>query len=341
MSAVEKEVATQIESSDEPTLRETLEAAVKEHTEPKEESVPRETSPEERVRDESGRFASKEVKEPEPVVPEPAEIAAPRPSPEVTAPAPNSWDTQAKAEWAKLPPMVQAQIAKREADVHRQFTKMDEERVFAKQMQQATAPYEAMIRAQGANIPQAVSSILNTAYILASADQQTKAQEIARVCQQYGIDLNLVANPPQIDPQYQAMQTRLQQLETERQQEKQAAAKAVEDQVFSLVETFGQDPKHTHFQAVRTHMGALMQAGEAKSLDEAYDMAIWARPDLRASLLAPAQQAVQTQHTTQNAKRKAVSVRGGPGGIPPIAVNPNATVRDDLMAAMEEVRGRV
>lgn len=92
-------------------------------------------------------------------------------------------------------------------------------------------------------------------------------------------------------------------------------------------------------------MGALMQAGEAKDMEQAYEMAVWARPDLRAQLLAAqtAQQtaAQQTRQRTEKARAKAVSVRGGPGGFTPPTVNPNASVRESLMAAFEEVNSRV
>ena len=53
-----------------------------------------------------------------------------------------------------------------------------------------------------------------------------------------------------------------------------------------------------HFDAVREDMAALLQAGRAQTLDDAYQMAIWANPATRAALIAKQQQ-------EQDAARKA------------------------------------
>lgn len=336
----------------EPSLRETLEAAFKEHSEPEPPETATETP--DRARDESGRFAAKDVKDtPEPrAQPNEATSQTPvvTPTPEnvtlsATEPAPNSWTAAAKAKWTELPAEIRAEIGKREKDIHRQFSTNDEERTFAREMQRVVGPYEPMIRAAGARVPDAVASVLNTAYVLRTADPVTKAREIANVCQQYGVDLSLVAQPPPQNPEVADTRQRLMQLENLLQQQQRETQQAQESHVLNELGAFSQDPKHAHFPAVRAHMGALLQAGAAKDLEDAYQQAIWANPEVRSQLLA-AQAAQQSSaqkqvQTVQRARTRAVSVRGGPGGTPPAAPNPNASVREDLMAAMDEVRGRV
>lgn len=352
-----EEGATESPSS----VRDDLLAAVKEV---EGDDVPAEASAE-RTRDEGGRFAATEPKvvrkdalaklgekeqEPEshagPQTNEALPAPAPSQAPLSVAPtaAPPAWSNATKAEWGKLPEAVRSEILKREADVHKGFTKMDEERSFAKQMQQATAPYEALIRASGVSVPQAVSEVLNTAYILRTADPQTKARAIAQVCQQYGVDLNLLAQPQgQVDPQVGALQQQLAQLQNQFVQRQQAERQQVENQVLTSIDAFAQDPKHPHFHAVQAEMGALMQAERAKDLEEAYQMAIWARPDIRSQLLAEttAQQTADTQKRlkAEKARHKGGSVRGGPGGYTPPVTNPNASVRETLEAAFAEARG--
>lgn len=316
--------------------------------------APPETQGAARVRDGQGRFVPADGVGSESTPPESRPVATVAvPAAKETAPpdaslaaAPASWSNPAKAKWAALDPELRAEINKREADIHKGFTKMDDERHFAKEMQRATAPYEAIIRASGVSIPQAVEQVLNTAYILRTADPMTKAREIAQVCQQYGVDLRLLAQPQgEQNPQVQALQQRLAQMEGQFNQRQQAEKQQLEQQVLNAVETFGQDPKHPHFKAVSAHMGALMQSGEAKDMDQAYEMAVWARPDIRSQLLA-AQNAQQTQtqqtrQKTERARAKAVSVRGGPGGYTAPAQNPNMSVRESLEAAMAEVQARI
>ena len=306
-------------------------------------------------RDDKGRFSSSNDKTSPSSSAEPGHVAAPAGNaeareqnapavaPELAA-APSAWSNAAKAKWAALDPELRSEIQKREADIHRGFTKMDGERQFAKDMERVTDPYKALIQASGVSVPEAVQQVLNTAYILRTADPQTKAREIAAVCQQYGVDLRMLAQPQaQQSPEVQALQQRLAQMENSLNQRQQAERQQLEQQVLNAVETFGQDPKHPHFKAVSAHMGALMQSGEAKDMDQAYEMAVWARPDIRSQLLAEqsAQQnkTQQTRQRTEKARAKAVSVRGGPGGYTPPAQNKDMSVRESLMAAMEEVQG--
>jgi hypothetical protein len=341
----EQEVATETSSD---SVREAIVASMKEIEE--REAPETESQPPERARDETGKFARAE---PEQVVPEPENPEAqPTPPPAASMPqapapiaaAPSSWSNAAKAKWAALDPELRAEIAKREADVHKGFTKMDEERSFAKNMQKAFAPYEAVIRASGVTPEQISAATLNYWYRLRTGDENTRLQTIAQIARENGVDLGRLTNsqPQQIDPTIAALQQELAQLRNHQQQQIQAQQMAEQQQVQSAIEAFGQDPKHRYFNDVQIEMGALMQAGRAKDMEEAYEMAIWARPDLRAQLLADqqAQLKAAAAEKAKQARAKAVSVRGGPGGTPQ-TTNPNSSVREDLEAAFREASGRI
>jgi hypothetical protein len=351
MAAAESEVVEEVQ---ERSIRDELIAA-RDEIEAR-EAEPAEATPEpvkvERARDEAGKFVPKEAQT-EPVVPkEPAQSAvqsSPEPIPQPAAPsfvgAPNSWSNQAKAKWAAIDPEIRAEIAKRENDIARGMSKVDEERIFAKEVQRITQPYEAIIRASGATVPQAIQSVLNTAYILQTADPVTKAREIAKVIQANGIDMNLVSQPQEVNPQIAALQQEVAQLRGGYQQQTQQAQQAAEQQVMAMIDTFGRDPKNKYFQAVQADMGQLIGSGYAGTLEQAYEAAIWARPDIRAQQLADQQsEAKAKQDAAQKAQRartKGLSVRGGPGGSPAPVTNPNSSVREDLEAAFAEAQGRI
>jgi hypothetical protein len=352
MAAAESEI---IEEVPERSIRDELLAA-RDEIEAR-EAEPAEATPEtpkaERARDESGKFVPKEASQLEAVVPKESPQSAVQPSPEPTsqqaAPsfvgAPNSWSNAAKAKWTALDPEIRAEIAKRESDMARGFAKVDEERSFAKEVQRITQPYEAAIRAAGGTVPQAVQSLLNTAYILQTADPVTKAREIAKVIQFHGIDLNLVSQPQEVNPQIAALQQEVAQLRGGFSQQTQMQQQAAEQQVMAMIDTFGRDPKNKYFHAVQADMGQLIGSGYAGTLEQAYEAAIWARPDIRAQQLSDQQAADKAKHDAaqkaQRARTKGVSVRGGPGGSPAPVVNPNSSVRQDLEAAFEEARGRI
>lgn len=96
---------------------------------------------------------------------------------------------------------------------------------------------------------------------------------------------------------------------------------------------------YPHFDAVQKHMGALMdtdpdlaqmQDGPEK-LQKAYEMAVWARPDLRQSFIeAEAQKKVQEAQKKREAERakKATSVKPAAGVV---ATRPKAKSLDDAI----------
>lgn len=394
------------------SVRADLEAAFKEHAEGAAAAEPTSTikspegetavaaAPSERVRDESGRFAPKEIKDGhgravsgEAQSPadkkadsanskkaspgdgssagkedaasgnasagvtvqsaQPREQSA-RQSAEVTA-APQGWSLGAKAKWAELPPDIRAEISKRETDMHRFATKDDDERKFARSMYQAVSPYEAAFRSEGVSAPQYVANVLNVAYTLRTADPFTKAQTLATLAQQFGVDLKLLA--PTTDgqsqnPELAALKQQYAELHNERQREKQERERAAqearqreEQEVQQAISAFASDPAHKYIQAVAPVMGALLQSGQAQTMKEAYEMAVYARPDIRAQLQAEEKAKQDAERLSaqkaEEARRKGKSVRGGPGGSMPAAPNPNASVREDLEAAFAEARGRI
>lgn len=238
--------------------------------------------------------------------------------------------------------------------MHKGMTRMDDERQFARAMHQAVQPYEAIMRSEGLNAPAYVGNVLNVAYTLRTADPITKARTLASLAQTFGVDLNLLGPSQQqsSDPTVVALQQEVSQLRQQHQQQQEqarqqseAAERQSQQQIESAISAFASDPKHPHFPAVMTHMGALMQGGQAKDMEEAYQMATWARPDIRTQIQAAEATNRQAEEAkrqkAQQARAKGSSVRGGPGGTPPTNANPNASVREDLEAAMAEARGRL
>ncbi len=136
---------------------------------------------------------------------------------------------------------------------------------------------------------------------------------------------------PQIDPSiapvYQELQTLRQQQENLLRQQQERENAMYEDEINRAKE--GKE----HFDAVREDMAALLQANRAKTLDQAYEMAIWARPDLREALLQQerekASQSVQDKAQAQRSAAAAVSVKGSS----PASTTAQPTNLRDLIAS--------
>jgi hypothetical protein len=262
----------------EPSLRDQLESAVKEVSEkPETAEAKAEPAKSDKSRDDSGKFAKKDEKAPATTS---NAVAANEPVKSVITP-PNTWTAAAKAKWADLPAEIQAEVAKRESEVEKGFTKLDEERSVGKTFKEVISPYLPMIQAEGGTPITAIQSLLNTAYQLRQGTPQTKGMLLLQLAQQYGADLSVSQNQPQVDPRLQAIQQELAQLKNARQQELSAKEQQEQGALRTQIDTFAADPKNVHFETVKADMAALLQGGGAKDLQEAYDKAVWAHPDIR------------------------------------------------------------
>ncbi|MBV8649690.1 hypothetical protein [Paludibacterium sp.] len=267
--------------------------------------------------------------------------------------APDAWSPAAKAKFAELPADIQAEINRREAEVHKGFTAQDDQRKAGKAFNDLVTPYLPMIRAEGGDPLSAVQSLLQTAYTLRAAGPEQKEQMFIQLANQFGVNMQGIFNrlsqgAQQTPPQVAQLQQQLQQLQQQISQGSQNAEAQAEAQLKAEIERFASDPKNTYFSNVRSEMAALMSAGRAKDLQEAYDMACWARPDIRPLLM---QQSVQQTEQQKQAEARAkaekaraagVSVTGAPAGSAmPGTVDPNASLRDQLRAALREHSGRL
>ena len=95
---------------------------------------------------------------------------------------------------------------------------------------------------------------------------------------------------------------------------------------------------------VRTPAGITL----GEDLDDAYDRAIYATPEIRSGLeaartaAASGQRLTELNAKTERAKSAAVSVTGGPGSSRPLNGSGSVgSIEDDLRAAMREHSGRV
>lgn len=344
-----EQIDTESSSDD---LRSQLTAAVKEVTE--------------RARDEAGRFAKAE-KEPTAAA-ESAEAAPPKAAPQAAAAqvaqdaaaqaaaaapaarAPDAWSPAAKAQFASLPPDIQAEITRREAEVHKGFTKQDEHRTLGKTFESAVAPYLPMIRAEGSDPIRAVGALMQTAYTLRAGSADQKEQALIGLMSQYQIDPNRVfqrltgaQSQQRTDPQVAQLQQQLAQLQAERLEQRNQTEQAEQAQIAQTIESFASDPKNTYFVNVKAEMAALLDKGAAKDLQEAYDMACWARPDIRPLLLQQQEQqrVADAQARAAKARRAGSTLTGSPTGGTAGAIGAeNLSLRDQLRSAYREVLSR-
>lgn len=303
------------------SLRTALESAFEEKEAPQSETVvntpepvttdkPLETSAEQRARDEAGRFAAKETPEAPPEEPKPIK-------------APSSWKPAAQEAYVKaergeaLTPeevrILTNEANRRESDFHRGVEEFKTHAQKAKAYEAAIAPYSQNLQAMGVDAPTAISALLKADHTLRYSDPATKHQYFQQLAREYGIDLGQVQSAPQQDPQTQYLMQQLNELRQNQQQWHNSIQQQEQTRANEQLAQFEQ-AGNAHFDAVRGDMADLLETGKAKTLQDAYDKAVWMNPDIRQSLIE--QQRLDAQknalHEAQalRAKSAAVSVKG-------------------------------
>jgi len=277
-----------------------VEAPVEEVTETTEEQAARE-------RDERGRFAAKQEAETAPVAEVPPPVTEPAPAP-MEKRAPNTWRKEAAAQWATLPDQIKDEILKRENDARSGIQNYKQAADMGRTFEEAAKPFQRQFEELGVTPVQAFQHLLAADQKLRYSPPQEKAQYFSELARTYGIDLQQVQPLPPIPPEMLEMQRELAQLRQQQERVAQQQNQALGSEIEQFAET------HEHFARVRPAMSVLLQNGQATALQDAYEKAIWADPEIRATLLA--QQAeqerkqAQTAALTQRQKAAAVSVKG-------------------------------
>lgn len=225
--------------------------------------------------------------------------------------APNTWRKEQAAKFNTLPPDIQEEVLRREADIHRGLEQYRDKAQFGEAMEKAVTPFLNTIQNQGLTPDKAVAELMQADHKLRYGSPAEKTQFLAYLAQSYGIDVtNLpTAQQTQLDPNIAHLQQQVQQLSGYIQNQQFEGQKREEQSLNSEIESFKSDPKNRHFESVRHEMAGLLQAGLAANLQDAYERAIYANPTTRAQVIAEQQAQARAQATqTAQAARNAASV---------------------------------
>lgn len=260
---------------------------------------------------------------------------------------PNTWKKEATAEWTKLPEGVRQEIHRREADFHKGIGQYKDAAGFGAQIAQELLPYQETINKTGIHPREIIKTLGPVWNTLATGTPEEKTQVLLRVAKDFGINIAAAGSEtsqpstaaPQEDPRLIAALQRIDKLEGHLTAQERQRAEAEFSDTVSKVESFGQDPKHPHFNTLREDMAALIESGRATDLQDAYDKAQWINPDVRASLLA-----AQEKERADKAAADAAAARRAAGanvtrrGTPPVSAKPGS-IEDTLRSGLRRLNG--
>ena len=238
------------------------------------------------------------------------------------------------AKWTDLPAEVKAEIQRRETEYHKGIEQYKPYATLGQEYERVVGPNMDMIKQSGVQPAQALEYLFNAHRTLTYGTPDQKREAIARIARDCQIDLKDLAPAAPVDPQ-------VRQLMQERQQLQQFQHDTLQQQnqaVLNQIQEFAQAPGHEHFEAVKQDMSTMLQSGMAQDLQEAYDKAVWARADLRKSLVEQQRTEAEKQATEQARKARAKSAAGSVKGSPPSssgALPASASLEDTVAAALD------
>lgn len=264
---------------------------------------------------------------------------APDEKPELIArPAPKSWPKEMHEFWGKTDPKVQDYWETREKQMLDGLDQYKGDANLGRTLKEVITPYKPILESAGLDETTAVRSLLNAHYRLTQGTvEQRKA-----AYDELGKNLGLIEGE-KIDPQVRQLQEKLTAIESTITTSQQRALQETQAKVSKDVEAFASDPKHPYFDEVADDIVAMIQAG--RSLDDAYEKAVWANPVTRQKEMAR----LQTENDAklkEKAKQEALkakqasstNVKGRDTRRSP--TEPKGTMEDTMKETLREIKTR-
>ncbi len=269
---------------------------------------------------------------------------APAQKPIDTARVPDSWTKDAKAAWAALPPVIQAEVNKREADFRNAFAQHKNKAAFADQVAEMVNPHFAQWQQKNLDPRLAIRDGYQGIATLHFGTNEQKVELLRKLVKDFGIDIPKPGQAPaqgQQPAQPQQPQEfrdpRVDMILNERQQMQQRQVQAQWADANTQIESFANDPTNEHFALVREDMSKLLQAGVATDLKDAYAKAVAMNPTASAAEQAKAQaKAAKETADKAAAARKAAGVK--PAGKPATFTPPTSGKRGTEDVIREQYR---
>jgi hypothetical protein len=267
--------------------------------------------------------------------------------------APKTWTKEALAKWSTIDPVVQAEITKREGDFLKGIGMYKEAAELGSRYDKVVEPYKPILAAENVDPVGLFQSFAANHYLLSRGTSEQKLQVCANLVKGYGIDLNALithigedAVAP-ADPEVAALRQEIDALKQGIDAQRSDAMTVAQTRIQQEVDAFAADTAaHPYFNEVINDMMALMKAGSAQSLQEAYEKAVFANPETRQKEIErlTAEKLSTAAAEEQTRKDKIASSTADHVKVDPHNRNgtvPVGTMDETLEATMREITSRV
>lgn len=261
---------------------------------------------------------------------------------------PASWKPAAKAAWDNLPPEIKAEVHRRESDWFKGQSRIRPDVELGRSIRQTIEPYRMLIEAEGGTPETAISHLLQTAALFRVGTPAQKQAALMQIAQQYAIPLPQgdvsqqgYADPqgqfrdPRVDDLLQRAQLAEMQAQAERQRQEQAERQRYEGVVQAWENAVDSSGKllRPYASNVQAEMAAVLPQimqdtpglRPEEALQQAYDRAVWAHPEIRPLLLKQQQDEMEAKRRAENQRRVQEAKRAASVNVPRKASVPAAS----------------
>jgi hypothetical protein len=285
-----------------------------------------------------------------------AQPAAPQPAAPAADPGdrpPDTWKAEAKAKWAGVDPELKAEIQRREQDIARYVGETSPKVQIADRVTKVVEPFYPVMQQFGIDPLQHIQTLLAAHYNLVFSKPEVKLEMVRNLCRDIGVDPTTVSNPNAApNEQFAQWRHELMLRDQEITRLKQGVsglgsqfqeAKAAE--LSSGIMAFAQDTEaHPFFWDLIDDVKGLITNGQARSLEEAYEIAELRNPGTRAKRLELENSKAQAARDAENATKVASARRATSANVQSrnSGRRPEAeeTIHDTLTNKMAEIRSR-
>ena len=259
--------------------------------------------------------------------------------------APKNWSEDVRSKFKDLPRDAQEYMLKRDKEMTADYTRKTQEvaqqRKSFESLDKVIAPMRQQIAASGVGEAEYISRLLNADMAL----RNNPKMALKQLAQGYGIDLSSIEenvdwndSDPQITQLQQQNQAILAELNQFKKQNLQSARQQTENQISAFAESKDEkgNLKYPHFEQVRVKMGNLIDAGEAKGLEDAYAKSIRLDDDLYKQSLDSQRKSAKAEEDARRkaAVEKAKKVRPRTATTPPSGSVKNSDLDSLLMESI-------
>ena len=257
---------------------------------------------------------------------------------------PHSWSADARAKWDQVPPELKPYLAQRDADAHKRISEQGQALKSLEGVASVVDRAKPHLMAAYGSVEKGIADLVEL-HRVATSNPAGFLVDFARNAR---IDLAELARQTAgmtapVDPQYAALANQVQRLTHEREAERTEAQQRELSKLTSTVEQFAAKPENKHFAAVSDKVASLLTAGTARTLEEAYEQACWATPEIRAAMLT---ERAAADKAAADAKAREAADKARRAGGPAIgramargaAVSNAGSIRDTMEQTLARIK---